>query len=54
LAVILQDFVHGAAVVNSVEQHAPEEGFVFGDGPAAASGFADKGMEVTLLFGTFL
>ena len=53
LTVVIEDFLHSAAITNPVEHGAPKVLLVLGDTPATTSGFADEGVEVTLLFGAF-
>ena len=53
LAVVVQNFLHGAAIADPVKHGAPEIFLVFGNTPSATSGFAHKGVEVSFLLGTF-
>jgi hypothetical protein len=51
LIIIIKDLLHRTAIAKPIEHRAPEILLVFQNAPATASSFADKRMEVALLFG---
>ena len=52
VAGVIEDFFHGAAITKPEKMGAPEVFAKLADGPTAASGFADEGVEVAFAFST--
>jgi hypothetical protein len=53
LAIVVENFFHGAAVANPIKHSSPKVLLVLRDTPAAAGSFADEGVKVAFLLGAF-
>jgi hypothetical protein len=53
LTIVIENFVHSAAIADPAKHSTPKTLLVLGNTPATTSGLANKGVEVALLISAF-